>query len=392
MPPAHLVSLRADKLGVVIAAILAYGAAVAPFATFRENRIVPGEGRTILEALPAWASLLLLSIIAAAGIVALLRTPALARLGAAVVALVALAVLVGIAALHLIPPESPYARVSPASGFWLLLFAFALLAADALTRLRLSPGARIGALAALAAGIWLLLALGGWDGLSILKEYASRADSFWAEAGRHVELALGSLAAAVIVGVPLGILCHRVDAMRDAVLNVLNAIQTIPSIALFGILIAPLGWIAANVPGAAAIGIRGVGVAPAFVALFLYSLLPVVANTVVGLAGVPEEANDAARGVGMTERQRLFQVEFPLALPVILTGIRIVLVQNIGMATIAALIGGGGFGVFVFQGIGQTAADLVLLGAVPTVALAFAVAVILDAIIELSRAGKGRTA
>ncbi len=167
-------------------------------------------------------------------------------------------------------------------------------------------------------------------------------------------------------------------------LNTLNLIQTIPSIALFGILIGPLAWIALHVPGAAALGIRGIGMAPAFVALFLYSLLPVVANTVVGLAGVPREANDAARGIGMTDRQRLFQVEFPLAMPVILTAIRIVLVQNIGMATIAALIGGGGFGVFVFQGIGQTAMDLVLLGAVPTVALAFAAAVVLDALIEMN--------
>lgn len=382
-------NIRADKLGVAIAAILAYGAAVAPFATVRANRIVPGEGRTILEALPSWAGILLLSVITAAGVVALLRTPALARLGAAVAALIALTVLVGFAAVHLTPPENIYARVSPASGFWLLLFAFALLAADALTRLQLSPWARIGALAAVAAGVWLLLALGGWDGLSILKEYATRADSFWAEAGRHITLALGSLAAAVVVGIPLGILCHRIDRLRDAVLNVLNAIQTIPSIALFGILIAPLGWIATHVPGAAAIGIRGIGMAPAFLALFLYSLLPVVANTVVGLAGVPAEANDAARGVGMTERQRLFQVEFPLAFPVILTGIRIVLVQNIGMATIAALIGGGGFGVFVFQGIGQTATDLVLLGALPTVALAFAAAIILDAAVELSAAGWG---
>jgi osmoprotectant transport system permease protein len=385
-------SIRADKLGVVIAAILAYGAAVAPFAIFRANRIVPGEGRTILEALPAWASVLLLSVIAVAAIVALLRTPALPRLGAAAAGLVAVTVLAGVAAFHLTPPESPHARVSPASGFWLLLFAFALLAADALTRLRLSPGARIGALAAVATAVWLLLALGGWDGLSILKEYASRADSFWAEAGTHVTLALGSLAAAVVVGVPLGILCHRVDALRDAVLNVLNAIQTIPSIALFGILIAPLAWVAATVPGAAAIGIRGVGAAPAFVALFLYSLLPMVANTVVGLAGISENANDAARGVGMTDRQRLFRVELPLALPVILTGIRIVLVQNIGMVTIAALIGGGGFGVFVFQGIGQTAADLVLLGAVPTVALAFVAAIILDAVIELSATARGRSA
>jgi osmoprotectant transport system permease protein len=385
-------TLRLDKLGVVIAAIAAYGALAAPFATFRANRIVPGEARGILEALPGWAGALLLFILTIAAIAALMKTPALVRLGAAAAALLALAVLIGVAALYLTPEGNSYARVSPASGFWLMLFAFALAAADALTRLQLTPLARIGALAIVAGAIWLLLSLGGWDGLSILKEYANRADSFWSEGGKHVTLALGSLAAAVIVGIPLGILCHRVEAIRDAVLNVLNILQTIPSIALFGLLIAPLGWIALNVPGAAAIGIRGVGTAPAFVALFLYSLLPVVANTVVGLAGVPRAANDAARGMGMTDSQRLFRVEFPLAFPVILTGIRIVLVQNIGLATIAALIGGGGFGVFVFQGIGQTAMDLVLLGAVPTVALAFAAAVVLDATIELTERAKGSAA
>jgi len=167
-------------------------------------------------------------------------------------------------------------------------------------------------------------------------------------------------------------------------------VQTIPSIALFGLLIAPLAWIAANVPGAAALGIAGIGIAPAMIALFLYSLLPVVANTVVGLDGVPEAANEAARGMGMTDRQRLFSVELPLAFPVILTAIRIVLVQNIGLATVAALIGGGGFGVFVFQGVGQQAMDLVLLGAVPTVALAFAAGIVLDAAVELVSTG-GRT-
>jgi len=232
--------------------------------------------------------------------------------------------------------------------------------------------------------VWALLGSGSWDGLSIMKEYANRADSFWTEVGRHVMLAIGSLLAAVVAGLPLGILCHRVPRLRAATLSLLNMVQTIPSIALFGLLIAPLAWIAANIPGASAVGIRGIGGAPAFVALFLYSLLPVVANTVVGLAGVSPAANDAARGVGMTDRQRLFSVELPLALPLILTGIRIVLVQNIGMATIAALIGGGGLGVLVFQGIGQTALDLVLLGALPTVAMAFAAAVILDAGIELS--------
>lgn len=378
-----VLSIRFDKLGVVIAVIAAYGAFVAPFATFRANRIVPGEPRSILDALPSPLGLVLLGIVVAAGLIALFKTPLPARLAASIVALASLALLVGVAGSYLTPEGNTFARVSPASGFWISIFAFTLLLADGLTRLQLSPLGRIAALGVAAAAIGWLLASGRWDSLSILKEYFNRSDVFWNEAQRHVTLALGSLAGAVVVGLPLGILCHRVEALRAGVLNVLNIIQTIPSIALFGILIAPLGWIAANVPGASAIGIRGIGVAPAFVALFLYSLLPVVANTVVGLGGVPRAANDAARGMGMTGWQRLTGVEFPLAFPVILTGIRIVLVQNIGLATIAALIGGGGFGVFVFQGIGQMAMDLVLLGAVPTVAMAFAAAIILDAVVEI---------
>lgn len=377
-------TLRFDKLGVVIAAIVAYAAFFASFATFRANRIVPGEARSIFEALPPTIGPLLLAIVVVAAIIALLKTPLVLRLAASVGALAALAILIGVAGTFLTPAGNTFARISPASGFWLLIFAFTLLLADVLTRLNLSPLARIGVLVIAALAIGLLLISGRWDSLSILKEYGNRADSFWAEGSKHITLALGSLAAAVIVGLPLGILCHRVERLRAGVLNVLNIVQTIPSIALFGLLIAPLGWVAAHVPGAAALGIRGIGTAPAFVALFLYSLLPVVANTVVGLAGVPRAANDAARGMGMTDRQRLFGVEFPLAFPVILTGIRIVLVQNIGLATIAALIGGGGFGVFVFQGVGQTAMDLVLLGAVPTVALAFAAAIILDAVIEMT--------
>lgn len=377
-------TVRFDKLGVVIAAIVAYAAFAAPFATFRANRIVPGEARSILDSLPAAVGPLLLAILFIAAIIALLKTPLVLRIAASVIALAALVILIGVAGSFLMPEGNTFARISPASGFWLLIFAFTLLLADVLTRLNLSPWARLGGLVIAALAIGLLLASGSWNSLSILKEYANRADSFWAEGSKHVTLALGSLAAAVVVGLPLGILCHRVDKIRAGVLNVLNIIQTVPSIALFGLLIAPLGWVATHVPGAAALGIRGIGTTPAFLALFLYSLLPVVANTVVGLAGVPRAANDAARGMGMTDRQRLFGVEFPLAFPVILTGIRIVLVQNIGLATIAALIGGGGFGVFVFQGVGQTAMDLVLLGAVPTVAMAFAAAIILDAVIEMT--------
>lgn len=379
-----------DKLGVVIVLLIGWALPFQPFAIFRANRIVLGEGRGLLEALPGGVAAGVALVVAAAALVALLRTPTGLRLAASLVAALALLVSVGLSATHLTPEGDTFARVSPGAGFWVTLAALALMAADALTRLRLKPVLRVGMLALVLAALAGILMSGVWADLSILKEYQSRAAAFWREGRTHLLLAFGSLGAAVLVGVPLGILCHRVPRLRAGVLNVLNIVQTIPSIALFGLLIAPLAWVAANVPGAAAIGISGIGTAPALVALFAYALLPVVANTVVGLAGVPPAANDAARGVGMTERQRLTRVELPLAFPVILTGIRIVLVQNIGLATIAALIGGGGFGVFVFQGIGQTAMDLVLLGAVPTVILAFAAAIVLDALVEAVSIGGRR--
>jgi osmoprotectant transport system permease protein len=282
----------------------------------------------------------------------------------------------------LTPPGNRVVRVAPGSGFWVLLVAVGLMATDAITRLRPRPAARVLMLALFAAVTLFALAHGTFDHLSVMREYAVNAGRFAHEVRQHVWLALGSLGAAVIVALPLGILCHRVPGLRGGVLGTLNVIQTIPAIALFGILMAPLGALAAAVPLASQLGIRGIGAAPAVVALFLYSLLPVVANTVAGLKRVSPAAVEAARGMGMTSWQVLTGVELSLALPTILTGIRIVLVQNIGLVTVAALIGGGGLGVFVFQGIGQTAIDLVLLGAIPTVALAFSAAVLLDALVE----------
>lgn len=371
-----------DKVGVLISCLLLYALAASPFMTFRANRIIQGETRTIFEALPVAAATLLVAIIVVAAFIAFFRFPALLKLAAALVGLAALAIFVGQAASALTPEGNSFARVSPASGFWLMFAGLALLAADCIARLQPKPTLRILLLLVATGTLAAVLTSGLWDDLSIIKEYTGRADIFWTEALRHVELAIGSLVAATLAGIPLGILCYKVERLRSGLLNALNIVQTIPSIALFGLLIAPLGWMAANVPGAAKIGIAGIGMAPAFVALFLYSLLPVVSNTVVGLSGVSQAVREAARGLGMTPLQRLLRVEFPLAMPVILTGIRIVLVQNIGLATIAALIGGGGFGVFVFQGIGQTAMDLVLLGTVPTVLLGFAAAITLDALID----------
>ncbi|HDR9112192.1 TPA: ABC transporter permease, partial [Burkholderia territorii] len=278
---------------------------------------------------------------------------------------------------------------SPAAGVWLLSFAWAVLVADALARLAFGPWRRLVALVVAIAAISVPLASGWWDGLSVMREYAVRSDDFWREAIRHIALAGGSVAAALVAGLPLGVACARIAPVRTIVMPVLNIVQTIPSIAMYGLMMAPLGLLAAHVPLAAALGIRGIGVAPAVLALFLYSLLPIASSVAVGLEQVPSHVTEAARAMGMTRVQRLLRVDLVLALPVILSGVRIVLVQNIGLTAVAALIGGGGFGTFIFQGIGQSAADLVLLGAIPTIALALAAAVVFEAATTLA---KGRTA
>jgi osmoprotectant transport system permease protein len=373
---------RADRLGALLTLAGAAGLILLPFIVFKANRILPGDPRGLAEVLPTWAVFGCWVVLAAVAAVALLAAHASLRLAAALTGIVVAAMALAAAANALTPPHNLIVRVAPGAGFWLLLAALGLLATDAITRMRPGPGVRVLLLALFLGGTGLTLAHGTFDNVSVMREYAVNAAAFAVAARQHILLSLGSLGAAVIVALPLGIFCHRVPRLRPGVLSALNIIQTIPSIALFGILMAPLGALAAHVPLAAAVGIRGIGAAPAVLALFLYSLLPIVANTVAGLKRVSPATVEAALGMGMTRWQTLTGVEFVLALPVVLTGIRIVLVQNIGLVTVAALIGGGGFGTFVFGGIGQAATDLVLLGAIPTVVLAFSAAVLLDALVE----------
>lgn len=378
-----------DRVGVLVA-LAACGALALPFVTFRANRIVPGHGLPLTDIFPTPLALLALAGWLAAAALALARTRPGWRAVAGTVALIWLGYWLGAAPARLVSGEMPIARVSPAAGAWLLLFAFAVLIADALARLKLAPLKRLGALAVALAALAAALASGGWDGLSVMQEYAVRADTFWNEAARHLALVAGSTFAAFAVALPVGIGCAHRPAWRATLLPALNVVQTIPSIALFGILMVPLGLLAAHLPLAAALGIGGIGPAPAFVALFLYALLPIVSSVVVGIDGVDARVVEAAAAMGMTPRQRVLGVELALALPVILAGLRIVLVQNVGLTAVAALIGGGGFGTFIFQGLGQAATDLVLLGALPTIALAFVLSVVFDAAIQSTQRSASR--
>ena len=373
---------RPDPLGALLSILGAAALALLPFVVFKPNRILPGDPRGLLAVVPAWGAFACQAVLALAAVTAVAVSNARARLAAALLGVLAVSAALAAAADLLTPAGNRVVRVAPGAGAWVLLACLGLLATDAITRLKPGPLLRVLFLALFLGAAGLALAHGTFDNLSVMREYAVNAERFSRESRQHLWLALGSLTAALVVALPIGILCHRAPRLRGPVLGVLNVIQTIPAIALFGILMAPLAALATAVPLAASLGIHGVGAAPAAVALFLYSLLPIAANTVAGLKRVPRAVVEAARGMGLTDWQVLGAIELRLALPVILTGVRIVLVQNIGMVTVAALIGGGGLGTFVFQGIGQTAIDLVLLGAIPIVALAFSAAVVLDALIE----------
>jgi osmoprotectant transport system permease protein len=374
---------RIDPLGALLVVAGAAALLFMPFVLFKSNRILPGDPRSLAQVLPAWGALGCATVLTVAAVVALWIADARARLVVALVGVVSVALAAAAAGDALTPAGDKIVRIAPGGAFWTLTMCMALLATDAATRLRPGPGLRALFLGAALGAAGLALAHGTFDHLSVMREYAVNSARFAHEARQHLRLAFGSLAAAAVAGLPLGVFCHRRPRLRPGILATLNVIETIPAIALFGILMAPLGALAAAVPLADRLGIRGIGAAPAVVALFLYSLLPIVANTVAGLKRVSRAAVEAAHGMGMTDWQVLTKVELILALPVILTGVRVVLVQNIGMVTVAALIGGGGLGAFVFQGIGQTAIDLVLLGAIPIVTLAFSAALVLDALVEV---------
>lgn len=289
----------------------------------------------------------------------------------------------GSAAQNLVGGGRPAVRVSAGAAFWVVAGCAALALADALQRLRadaLLTAAVVGVLCAAIAG---LAFVGYFDALSIAREYATRHALFAAAFTRHIALVVGSIGPALVIGFPLGIAAVRKPHVQGPLFAVLNLLQTVPSIALFGLLIVPLSALATAVPQLAALGVGGIGPAPAIIALILYALLPIVRSTNAGISGVDPAVIDAARGVGLAQRQIFWRIEFPLSLPVLMAGLRVVTVQTIGLAVVAALIGAGGLGTFVFEGLGQYALDLVLLGALPAIGLALAADFLLRLVSQL---------
>jgi osmoprotectant transport system permease protein len=360
---------------LVLMAIGVISGAVGGFLDQAPNRLVSGHPLSLAQVADPPA------LIGLAGIVGVLLVASLLpqRRGlyrAVLVGAVALLLLLfhdaGWNAARLAAMGPPVARISLGWAFWVTTACAGLAAIDASQRLRLKPLSQLALAVSIVGAIAGMGAAGIFDSLSIAREYAARRSVFADELLRHAALVGGALLPGLVIGVPLGLLAARRPKIRAPLFGALNILQTIPSVALFGLLIAPLSALATDFPSLGALGIRGVGIAPAIIALVLYSLLPVVRNTQAGVETADPSVVEAARAMGFTPRQIFRRVQVPLGAPVFLAGLRIVLVQAIGLAAIAALIGGGGLGIFIFQGIGEYATDLVLLGAIPIMLMALA--------------------
>ncbi|EPK6501005.1 ABC transporter permease [Klebsiella aerogenes] len=373
-------TIRCYNRVALLLTLLLLAVAALPFVTYAPNRLLSGEARWLWTQMPWLAAAQL-----AGGLLLLLLCwipGRLALLGSLLIADLLLPLLMwgaGDIARHLVQQGSPLARTSPGSGLWLALALCLLLASDTIRRL--TPRAIWRWL--LNAQLWVLPCLLLWHGaldqLSLLKEYANREDVFNDALRQHLWLLFGTLLPGLLLGLSIGFALWRRPHWQAPVFTFLNVIQTIPSVALFGLLIAPLAGLTRHFPWLGNIGISGTGMAPALIALVLYALLPLVRGVVTGLQQVPREALESAMAMGMSGGQRFRQVQMPLALPILLRSLRVVSVQTVGMAVVAALIGAGGFGALVFQGLLSSALDLVLLGVIPTIALA----VVVDAVFAL---------
>lgn len=370
-----------NRVLLLLVILLVVAGAVLPFINFAPNRLVSGES-IALSRLPEHVGLILslpVFILACLTLAPSRRLSLTLTLITGELFFIAILWVTGHTASQFAEQGNALARTSPGSGLWLSLTLCLLLCADTINRL--TPNALWRLLLNLQ--VWIAPVALLWSGyfadLSLLKEYANRQDVFDDALTRHLALLAGTLLPALMVGVPLGVLCYTRQGWQSPVFSVLNVIQTVPSVALFGLLIAPLAGLVKLAPWLGSLGVSGIGVAPALIALVLYALLPLVRGVVAGLQHVPRNIIESAEGMGMSRWQIFWRAEVPLALPVLLRSLRVVCVQTIGMTVIAALIGAGGFGAIIFQGLLSSALDLVLLGVIPVIALA----VILDALFKL---------
>lgn len=373
-----LTSVQRRSIDAVPFVALAVGAAsyLMPFAALKENRVV--DGVLMRGAALAGPLILVLGVLTAAMVIVAATQTAVSAasqdrrravyLAAGLMCAWLSAALLVRAGSFMADGAAP--RVSPALGFWGLPAAAYILLDHA--KPKRGKGRRIALSFALLLPIVLLFAGEGGQMVSVIREFSARRSRFLNESLVHLRLFSLAILFAGVIGIPLGILASSRRRLAGPLIAFVDGAQTIPSMALFGLLMAPMAALARAFPFLRTMGISGVGAAPALIALTLYAMLPVVRNTIAGLDGVSEAVLDVGRGMGMPSKQLFLRVRWPMALPYVLAGLRTASVQAVGNTAVAALIGAGGLGIMIFQGLGQAAPDLILLGVIPLILLAVA--------------------
>lgn len=355
--------------------------------TLKPNRLAAGASLNLWESLGNVATLIIAVLWLACLILSLRQrdsgTSAILGILANIIVIITFAA-AGLSADRLLATQPPFARVSPGAGVWTTGVAAFIVIFASRRRLAQMPLLQFVISLAGLAGCAVLLVTGWLDEVSVVQEFHASEGRFMQELGEHVLLFGSSVVVGTLIGVPLGIWAERSRRAERPIFIIANITQTIPSLALFGLLIAPLSALSFAFPVLREFGIRGVGAAPALIALTLYALLPVVQNTYIGLRQIDPGVIDAGQGMGMSRRQRFLRLEAPLAAPLVLEGVRTASVQAVGNAAVAALIGAGGLGLLIFQGLGQAASDLIILGALPIIGLALIVDAVMRAVVRIA--------
>ena len=280
-------------------------AAALPFISYAPNRLVSGEGRHLWQLWPQ--TIWMLVGVGCAWLTACFIPAKKGSIFALILAQFVFVLLVwgaGKAATQLAQNGSALARTSLGSGFWLAAALALLACSDAIRRISTHPLWRwLLHMQIAIVPLWLLYS-GTLNDLSLMKEYANRQDVFDDALAQHLTLLFGAVLPALVIGVPLGIWCYFSTARQGAIFSLLNVIQTVPSVALFGLLIAPLAALVTAFPWLGKLGIAGTGMTPALIALVLYALLPLVRGVVVGLNQIPRDVLESARAMGMSGAQR----------------------------------------------------------------------------------------
>ncbi len=353
-----------------------------PLLLTRENRIAPEIPITIIDIGLGFTLLLLIppGMMILYGILRNVRVTEWVRTLSGF-----LGILFPVLILALIGPQristlGAFSRFSPGSGMYLYLIATSMIfIMDARLKLRDYAGFII------ILGVLLSLgATGAYSQLGIVLEAENFGNRLSREIFAHLRITGISLIISMSIGIPFALLTFQNRRVRKLIFPLLNVLQTIPGIALFGLLIAPLAALSRAFPLLRTWGIKGIGNTPAIIALSIYAIYPIIRYSFTAFSNLDGSIVLAAKGMGMNSRQIWTLVRFPLAAPGILQGVRVALVQTIGNATLAKLIGGDGLGVLVFEGLGQASVDMVLLGMMLIIALTLAADRILYVLITLS--------